>query len=427
MLSGRVIRSNSIWVISDSDSHEYDRYKVIPSMTNRGKGKLTRRDMLKTSLTASGVALVGFRDLRLANLNGFAIRDSFQRGQQLGLIEFVGEGIVPMEAPMGTGLDGRLYTDLSAVSLDNPIIPNDKFYLRTRASELLVDGKPWAIKVTGLLKRPMQISMRDLQKMSRPAGLHLMECSGNVRYAHFGMLSVADWAGTPVSDILDFVRTEKAASHVLISGFDDYPIASRSSSPGASWIFTVDELKSSQAFFATQMNGSPLPKDHGGPVRLVVPNWYGCTCIKWVNEIKVLGEGGATTSQMREFASRTMQQGVPEMVKDYRSPFIEQAAMPIRVEKWLVDGKINYRVVGIAWGGSRPVSGLEIRFDSGEGFVLLDVFKQTTNDPWSFWTHRWTPIKPGIYFIQLRVKDASVPTRRLNAGYYIRSVNVEEI
>ena len=95
--------------------------------------------MLKTSLTASGVALVGFRDLRLANLNGFAIRDSLQRGQQLGLIEFVGEGIVPMEAPMGTGLDGRLYTDLSAVSLDNPIIPNDKFYLRTRASELLVD------------------------------------------------------------------------------------------------------------------------------------------------------------------------------------------------------------------------------------------------------------------------------------------------
>src|SRR5579862_573300 len=239
-------------------------------MVNPSRAKLTRREMLKTSLAASGVALVGFRDLRLPNFGVVAPRDAFQGGHHLGLIEFVGEGVVPMEAPMGTGLDGRLYTDLSAIAIDNPVIPNDKFYLRTRASELLVEGKPWAIKVTGLLQRPMQVSMSDLQKMSKPAGLHLMECSGNVRYAHFGMLSVADWAGAPVSDVLDRLEIYKAASHVLISGYDDYPIASTSSSPGASWIFNVDELKSARAFFATQMNGLPLPKDHGAPVRLVM-------------------------------------------------------------------------------------------------------------------------------------------------------------
>ena len=397
------------------------------SMTNKGKANLTRREMLKTSLIASGAALVGFNDMRLPDFSREAKKDVFQGGQYLKLIEFVGEGLVPMETPMGTGLDGRLYTDLSAIALDSPITPNEKFYLRTRASELLEEGKPWLIKVTGLLKRPMEINMRDLERMSRPVGLHLMECSGNVRYAHFGMLSVADWTGAQVSEILDLVKMEKAASHVLISGFDRYPIASSSSSPGASWIFTVDELKLSKAFFATHMNGSPLPKDHGAPVRLVVPNWYGCTCIKWVDEIKLLGEGSATTSQMREFASRTMQQGVPELVKDYRSPFIEQAAMPIRIEKWLVDRKIKYRVVGIAWGGSRPVSGIEIRFNSGEDFVLVDDFKQTANDPWSFWTHAWTPVKPGIYAIQLRVKDNSIPSRRLDAGYYRRSVEVTEI
>jgi DMSO/TMAO reductase YedYZ molybdopterin-dependent catalytic subunit len=403
------------------------RAKLIARIINQGKAKLTRREMLKTSLTASGIALVGFRDMGWADFNGVANRSAFPGGQLLGSLEFVGEGLIPMDAPMGTGLDGRLYTDLSTIALDNPVIPNDKFYLRTRASELLEDDKPWAIKVTGLVKRPMQISMRDLQKLSRPAGLHLMECSGNVRYAHFGMLSVADWAGAPVSDVLDLVKMEKAASHILISGFDRYPIASSSSSPGASWIFTIDELKASKAFFATQMNGLPLPKDHGAPVRLLVPNWYGCTCIKWVDEIKLLGEGGETTSQMREFASRTMQQGVPELVKDYRPAFIEQAAMPIRVEKWLVEKKIKYRVVGIAWGGSRPVSGLEIRFDSEENYVPVEDFQQTANDPWTFWTHRWAPAKPGVYFIQLRVKDSWVPTRRLDAGYYVRSVNILEI
>jgi hypothetical protein len=175
------------------------------------------------------------------------------------------------------------------------------------------------------------------------------------------------------------------------------------------------------------MNGLSLTKDHGAPVRLVVPGWYGCTCIKWVNEVTLLGEDAATTSQMQEFASRTMQQGVPELARDYRPAVIDQAAMPIRVEKWLVDRKIKYHVNGIAWGGSRPVSGLEIRFNSGEDFVPVDDFKQTANDPWSFWTHPWTPIEAGIYSIQLRVKDNSVPSRRLDAGYYVRSVEVTEI
>jgi DMSO/TMAO reductase YedYZ molybdopterin-dependent catalytic subunit len=388
--------------------------------------KVTRREMLRTSLTAGGATLLGFGDLRLPTLDKGARGDAVPEGRYLELIEFVGEGLIPMETPMGAGLDGRLYTDLSNVTPDHPITPNEKFYLRTRASELLDDRKPWAIKVTGPLKRPMEIGMLALRKMSKPAGLHLMECSGNVRFAHFGMLSVADWAGVRVSEILESARIDKAASRVLISGFDRYPIASSTSEPGASWIFTVDNLNSCNAFFATGMNGLSLTKDHGAPVRLVVPGWYGCTCIKWVNEITLLGEDAAVTSQMQEFAARTMQQGMPELARDYRPAVIEQGAMPVRVEKWLVDGKITYRVHGIAWGGSRPVNGLEIRFNEAEDFIPVGDFKQTTNDPWSFWAHPWTPKGPGIYSIRLRVKDNSVPARRLNAGYYVRSVEIAE-
>ncbi len=387
--------------------------------------------MLKTSLTAGGVALVGFHEMRLPAFCEGEDRRGFPGGRYLGVVEFLGEGHFPMETPLDAGLDGRLYTDLSAVTPDRPTISTGKFYVRTRASELLDVRKPWTIKASGLLSKSTEISMADLRRMAKPAGLHLMECSGNVRFAHFGMLSVADWAGARVSEILDSVKMDKAASHVLISGFDRYPAESATSTAGASWIFTVDELNASKAFFATEMNGSSLTRDHGAPVRLVVPGWYGCACIKWVDEISILGDGAATTSQMREFAGRTMQQGVPELVKDYRPAIIEQAAMPIRVEKWLVDRKIKYRVNGIAWGGSRPVSGLGIRFgsepNSSEEFVPVDDFVQTNNDPWSFWTHAWTPTRPGLYFIQLKVKDASVPAHRFNSGHYVRSVQIKEI
>src|ERR1700722_3651286 len=104
--------------------------KLIARIINEGKAKLTRREMLKASLTASGIALVGFRDMGWANVGGVATRGALPAGQSLGSLEFVGEGLIPMDAPMGTGLDGRLYTDLSTLALDNPVIPNDKFYLR---------------------------------------------------------------------------------------------------------------------------------------------------------------------------------------------------------------------------------------------------------------------------------------------------------
>jgi DMSO/TMAO reductase YedYZ molybdopterin-dependent catalytic subunit len=175
------------------------------------------------------------------------------------------------------------------------------------------------------------------------------------------------------------------------------------------------------------MNGKALTKDHGAPVRLIVPGWYGCACIKWVDEITLVSDGAEATSQMQEFAGRTQQQGVPKVAREYKPAIIEQAAMPLRVEKWLVDGKIVYHVAGILWGGSRPVSGLEIRFNPEEAYVAVESVQQNANDPWSFWTHIWNPRQPGSYLIRLRLKDPQIAATRLNAGYYLRSVEITEI
>ncbi len=391
------------------------------------KPKLTRRDFLKASLIAGGSLLVGFDKMSLLAPSKGEDKDLFQGGKQLGILDFVGETPSPLDTVFGAGLDGRLYTDLSSMTPGNLVTPIEKFYVRTRASELLENEKPWLIRLGGLVKQPLNLTLEDLKSMVKPAGLHLLECAGNARTTRFGTLSVADWAGAPLSEVLDIVKIKPQATLVLISGFDRYLTRSRTSIPGASWIFTLEELKSSKAFLATEMNGQPLPKDHGAPVRLVVPGWYGCTCIKWVNEITLVDDHVEATSQMQEFATRTLQPGVPTLAKDYRPASIDQAAMPIRIEKWVVDGRIKYRVVGILWGGSRPVNVLEIRFNPDEDYVPVDSFKHTANDPWSFWTHAWTPKKTGIYMIRLRVKDPPVPTRRLDTGYYLRSVEIREV
>ncbi len=130
---------------------------------------------------------------------------------------------------------------------------------------------------------------------------------------------------------------------------------------------------------------------------------------------------------MREYATRTDQMGVPSLASDYRPASIEEAAIPIRIEKWLVGGKINYRVVGIVWGGSRPVNLLEIRLNPDEDYVPVERFSQGANGPWSFWTHTWMPKKPASYSIRLRVKDPSGPTRRMDSGYFVRRVEITEV
>lgn len=398
-------------------------------MTRVHRKNLGRRELLKSSLAAAGVWLAGFREAAWPEPVRNREIESFQNGKKLGIMGFSDEEQFPMGKLFGAELDARLFTDLSDLNPEIPheTTPTDTFYIRTGASQLLDSHTPWTVRVSGLLERPFDLSVSELEKATQPMGLHLLECAGNARRVHFGMMSVADWQGVPLTEILASAKAKPESSRVLISGFDRYVTPSVTSQPGASWIFTPGELKSAQAFLATKMNGQPLPRDHGAPVRLVVPGWYGCACIKWVNEIVLVDEFAEATSQMREYASRTMQTGVPQLAKDYRPAAIEQAVMPIRVEKWFAGGRIKYRIIGILWGGSCLVKSLGIRFNPEEDYVPVDSFRQAANEPWSFWEHSWTPKKPGKYLIWLRVMEPAVVARRLEAGYYVRSVEITEV
>jgi DMSO/TMAO reductase YedYZ molybdopterin-dependent catalytic subunit len=389
--------------------------------------RMGRRELLSGSLLGGSVMLSGFDRLRWPEFIPTQNADAFRGGTLLGVVEFSDEGKAPLDQAIGSELDGRLFTDLSKLRPEISVIPTSSFYIRTRASKLLDTSKPWSIQLEGLVEKPLTLAVHDLEKMRQPMGLHLMECAGNSRSAHFGMLSVADWEGVPLEEILENMKPAPRATRVLVSGFDQYAGESRSSVAGASWIFTSEQLKTSRAFLATRMNGQSLTADHGAPVRLMVPGWYGCACIKWVNEIALMEEEAAATSQMQEYAGRTMQNGVPALAKEYLPALMDVAAMPVRVEKWRVGGKIKYRIAGIQWGGTRPIEDLEIRFNREEEYVPVESFQAAGGDSWNFWSLEWTPQKPGRYLIQVRLKGSSNVTRRLDSGYYLRSVEITEI
>jgi len=246
-------------------------------------------------------------------------------------------------------------------------------------------------------------------------------------------MSACVWDGVLLSELLDRVTPTSGTALVKVTGFDDHGGIPSGSTEGAEWVFTQDQIAASGAFLATGMNGATLPLDHGWPVRLLMPNWYGCTCIKWVTNVTLVSEDEGATSQMREFAGRVHQEGSPSLARDYAAAEIDLAAVPIRVEKWrLEDGSVAWVVAGLVWGGEATQDGLQIRFlpDGDDDATWEDVHvcpERPDHRTWAIWEHRWRPEAAGRFELRLRLSDESVRTRRLDSGWYARTVELDEV
>ena len=399
--------------------------------------RTTRRQLLQGAVGSSGLLLLNCASRGAAapaadagsDAASGVCADAFAGGTLAGEVPILSAGTAPLDTAFGAGLDGRLYTDLSKLTADMPTTPTDRFYLRTRYPDLLDPNAPWKIAVHGLVASDVDLTLADLDALAVPMGVHVMECSGNGDFSHFGMLGAADWSGVPLADLLaKKASVSPSATRVLVSGFDSYSVTPSNSVQGASWIFSLDELAQTRAFLARTMNGAPLTPDHGFPVRLMVPGWYGCTCIKWVNEIALVDDSAPATSQMTEYASRTMQNGTPALARDFASASIDQAAMPVRIEKWNVAGAVVYRVIGVMWGGSTPSDALSIRFNPDLPFDHVDVCPPaSSNATWTWWSYAWRPASAGTYEIRLKVDDPAVRQRRLDSGFYARKVAIADV
>lgn len=329
----------------------------------------------------------------------------------------------------GVGLDARLVTDLSKLEPNTLITPNELAYIRTEMPAAAREHQgPWTLEASGLLAQPAMLKLDDLLPLSKKMGPHLFECSGNANPSNFGLMSVAEWEGIPLVEVVSRLKPGKEATGVLVSGFDHIGQVSQRSIVGASWVYPLATLDKLGAFLAVKMNGVPLPDDHGKPVRLVVPGWYGCTWIKWANEIRLVGPDEEATTQMVEFAARTHQTDPHKYARDYTPADIQTAATPVRVEKRKTPAGLEYRIVGIVWGGSKPVDRLQIRFRNDGTFTPFSICPvPRTHTMWSLWEYRWKPTAPGTYDIALEVADQSVPQRRLKSGYYVRQVKIDDV
>ncbi len=367
--------------------------------------------------------------------------DPFAGGEYLGSLPFLYEAEELHELKpgvrIGKGHNARRIIDpASLLTPPGRNTPGDEFYIRTEYPDQLHAPPDWTIKIHGEVTQSKTVSLKELLPELRSKTPVLIECTENAREMRFGLVSVGEWSGIPIQEIIKLAQPTAKAKAILINGFDDDshlpntdPPFRTHSWPTCSWIYTFDQLAQAGAFLATELNGAPLPKDQGGPVRLVVPGWYGCAKPKWVNEIKFVDDNQPATLQMQEFASRTFQPlhlneadpkppGMgPEKARDYRPAMIDQVALPVRVEAWRLDGKVAYRVVGITWGGTKRTDKLLIRFVHGNAprFEAVQICQTKTSNPeYGVWCHRWQPKRRGGYWIEMRLGDRTVRGRKMS-------------
>jgi len=376
----------------------------------------TRRRFLEASAAAAVAAWIG----RTAHAG---------TAPPLGTIPFADEGAFPVDKTVGAGLGRRRALDLSTLAAETLAVPQDRFFIRTGCPDPLPTTSGWKVRVRGLVEAPADLEVAVLQREADDRGAHLLECAGNSRAAHFGFLSVARWTGVPLERVLGGLHVLPRATRVRVSGFDQHSVLDPGSVPGASWVFGLDQIREARAFLATGMNGAPLSPDHGDPIRLVVPGWYGCTAIKWVDEIALVDDEAPATDQMREYAGRTHQDPAgPRLARDFQPATIDPAAAPVRVEMFAGDGgKLAYRIVGLAWGGRTSPRVLAIRFRPDAPFAPVEQVGSGEAGAWTFWSHTFRPKAPGRYRIQLAVRDPGIRTRRLDMGYYAREVEIARV
>lgn len=379
----------------------------------------TRRDFLSTALRGGAMTMAA------GSLPGWPFDGGGSQGGavQIGTVDFDVEWGQAFDEPISQGLGGRVIRRLSTLTPDTLITPNEHFFVRTARPGLLGSTDNWRIAVGGMVDEPSPLALDPLLSLTESQGVHLLECSGNPRRRSFGLMSACEWSGIPVVEVLERTRPLSSATRVLIGGFDEHSGVG-GGIPGASWVFDPADLEAAGAFFATHMNGERLPDDHGYPVRLFIPGWYGCAAAKWVDRIEWVDDTAPATEQMKEYASRTGTDGVPELARDYARGEMDLAALPVRVEKWSANGGLYYRVVGIAWGGKQTVDRLEIRFGEDAAWMPVEDFEHRAVTTWNLWSHTWRPAGTGSFTIRLRVPDTGVATRRIDRGYYDRTVTI---
>jgi DMSO/TMAO reductase YedYZ molybdopterin-dependent catalytic subunit len=312
---------------------------------------------------------------------------------------------------------------LEALAYD--VTPAGLHYLLIHFDIPVVDPASWRLSVGGLVQRELSLSLEDLR--ARPPVTHAvtLECAGNGRTGLsprpisqpwiLEAVGTAEWTGVPLRDLLEEAGVADGAIEVHFHGLDKGVEAGVAQHYERSLV--LDEARRDEVLLAYEMNGQPLLPQHGFPLRLVVPGWYGMTSVKWLDRITLIDEPFEGYQQSHSYRWRQTheEKGEPLSRMQPRSLMIPPGVPEYATrERRLGPGRVALR--GRAWSGLGEIVRVEVSTDGAASWSDARLAPAVSPWAWRAWEWEWDA-QPGDYELCCRAGDAAGNVQPLEAPW----------
>jgi DMSO/TMAO reductase YedYZ molybdopterin-dependent catalytic subunit len=324
-------------------------------------------------------------------------------------------GLEPTEGPL-TFEELQLATRNRGMPLEGlryDITPTGMHYLLIHFDIPEVNADSWQLAVTGNVERPLSLTLADIKARPSRTIPVTMECAGNGR-ARLNprpvsqpwlveAIGTAEWTGTPLGGVLEDAGVRAGTVEVVFTGSDHGTQSGIEHDYARSLPLT--ECQRDEVLLAYEMNGRPLEPQHGFPLRLLVPGWYGMTSVKWLTSIEATTEpfGGYQQALAYRFQSAIDDVGEAISRIRVRALMIPPGYPDFFTRRRMVrSGTVLIR--GRAWSGSAPITRVEVGVDGDWEEAKLD--SPLGQFAWRGWTFDWNA-EVGEHELSCRATDAS--------------------
>ena len=257
--------------------------------------------------------------------------------------------------------------------------------------------------VDGLVSAPLKLSYADLLLMNSVRRTITMECAGNVSGG--AGVGNAVWSGIPLADLLKQAAAKAGATTVVLHGADSGDGEGLPPNTHFARGIPLERAADPSTLLAYEMNGSPLPADHGFPLRALVGGWYGMDSVKWLTRVEVTNqpfEGYFQQKYYMAIGANGERRPVTRMLVN------SKLLRPSEGEEIRTKA---YRVEGVAWAGEKKIAKVEFRAEAGEPWQTVMSIASSTTMSWSSWSYDWQVPRSGEYTLEVRATDDSGDTQ----------------
>jgi DMSO/TMAO reductase YedYZ molybdopterin-dependent catalytic subunit len=294
------------------------------------------------------------------------------------------------------------------------ITPNSRFYKRNHFAIPQIERDAWRLVVSGEVERDLDLSFAQVRALPQRTVLTTMECAGNGRAYmdpqppgepwRYGAVSAAEWTGVPLAAVLGLARPRAETREIIFEGADSGYVRDADQTMAYVRSLPLEDALHPDTLLAYAMNGEELPVEHGFPLRLIVPGWYGMASVKWLARIEARAEPLSSFFQRDRYILDTAHGDSAAATM----PLTRMAPRSLILEPQdgaaLSPGK--QRIRGVAWSGAGPVTRVEVSVDDGLTWTAAEFTSAAARYAWRRWEYLWDAPMTGDAVLCSRAYDA---------------------